>query len=83
MGSLRKCVSHGWQGKCDPLYLANCSFLKSCYKSFMSPALAVSALITLDCDCLGPSPHGTENPAGKVSSELSSAASGPQEEYDE
>lgn len=54
--SLGECVSHGWLRKYEPLHLAHRSFLKSCCKSFVSPAPDVTALITLDCDCLGPSP---------------------------
>lgn len=41
---------HGWMSQYVLLHLADCPSLKSCCKSFVSPALAFTALITLDCD---------------------------------
>lgn len=55
-GSLCACLSHGWLCKYEPLHLANWSFLESSCRSSVSPALAVTVLIALDGDCLGPSP---------------------------
>lgn len=61
---LGRCGLRGWMRGCVPLHLAGCSSLKSCRKSFVSPALAFTALITLDCDCLGLSPPPDWEPYG-------------------